>query len=116
MSKRSTADNKHDMADFGAVLSMSKFATVGDYWKARAERAEKLRESLADRCDALADNLRECLVDLRAAQKNAASAAKTDPRWDGVSEAIRPRIDAAEAALRNVGITAKPTCLSTNEH
>jgi hypothetical protein len=47
----------------------------------------------------LLEALRELLTDMVIAQANMRSAARRDASWDGCSNAIQPRVDAALAAI-----------------
>lgn len=47
----------------------------------------------------LLEALDQLLIDMVIAQGNMRDAAKNDPRWEGCSEIIQPRVDAALAAI-----------------
>lgn len=75
--------------DAGRLLALTK-SLVAENASLKAQR------------DALLEALTEALKDLRIYQMNARSAARTDDRWEGVAEAIQPRIDGGEAAIAKV--------------
>ncbi len=58
--------------------------------------------SRGDALEAVAEQLREMVTTLSNTRTNIMCAAKTDPRWEGVADLLKPRIDAARDALKDL--------------